>query len=304
MRRAKRSGFSLIDLLVVIAIIGFLIGLLLPAVQKVREASSRMASANNMKQLGLACHNYHDTNGCFPPGVDANGFSTVARLLPYLEQGNLFKQIDFNKPALDDANAQVRKTLVKVLLDPADAPEVRPTDSAPTNYLFNAGADAALENNNGICYRDSKVRINEITDGTSNTLLTGSTLKGAGGRRAVDVRRQYVLLKDEKALAKLDEDSGVQDFRANKNIAGDRCARWIDGSFLQGTFTGTRVVNDSKPDVSCDGKGGLSALRSVGPTVNVGLADGSVHTLRKNLDLNTWKALSQRNDGMVLQIEW
>jgi prepilin-type N-terminal cleavage/methylation domain-containing protein/prepilin-type processing-associated H-X9-DG protein len=92
-RRRFRSGFTLIELLVVIAIIGVLVGLLLPAVQKVREAASRMSCTNNMKQLGLAIHNHHDTNGGLPVEGTTQGVSVYIKLLPYVEQGNLYNQI-------------------------------------------------------------------------------------------------------------------------------------------------------------------------------------------------------------------
>ena len=146
MKPYHRTGFTATNLLVVIAIIGFLIGLLLPAIQKVREAANRTTSINNLKQLALAAHSYHDTNGCFAPGVDANGFSTVAYFLPYIEQNLLFKKIDFKKGVTDAANAAARQAPIKLLIDPSDGAEVVVVGGyAPTNYLFSAGSQPGLE---------------------------------------------------------------------------------------------------------------------------------------------------------------
>src|SRR5438552_1586910 len=128
-QRRHRYGFTLIELLVVIAIIAILIGLLVPAVQQVREAAARAQCQNNLKQLGLACHGYHDSNKRFPPGYTAAaaysdgatdtapGWGWAAYLLPYLEQAPLFRQIDFTRPIQGQAAAQA---VLPLLLCPSD----------------------------------------------------------------------------------------------------------------------------------------------------------------------------------------
>jgi hypothetical protein len=103
--------------------------------------------------------------------------------------------IDVKKSVDDEANANARKLVIKTFLNPMDPVMKVKDDYGPTNYLFNAGSKADLADNDGIFYRDSKITFADVTDGTSNTLFSGETLKGDGGTKAIDVRRQYVLLK-------------------------------------------------------------------------------------------------------------
>jgi prepilin-type processing-associated H-X9-DG protein len=295
----RRPAFTLFQLLILLALLVILFALMLPAVAKVREAAARTQSQNNLKQIGLALHSYHDANNRLPPGVDARGFSASAYLLPYLEQANLFQQIDFMQPMDGKANAGARALKIKLFLNPNDPIMSVSMDYGATNYLYCAGALADLDKNDGILFLDSAVRLVDITDGTSNTMMAGETLKGDCMVKATDVRRQHVQLKKD-SLQGLKEDAGEKEWKDDKNIAADRCSSWMDGRFLQGTFTGTRTVNDKRPDVNCGGLGGWSGLRTLTGTSNILMGDGSVRAVGVGIKLETWKTLATRAGGEVI----
>jgi prepilin-type N-terminal cleavage/methylation domain-containing protein/prepilin-type processing-associated H-X9-DG protein len=215
---SDRRGFTLIELLVVIAIIAVLIGLLLPAVQKVREAANRMQCTNNLKQIGVALHSYHDANGTFPPGyVDGNknrsstpdndvgpGWGWAAFLLPYIEQGNLYNQINFSQGIGIGSNTVISQTPLKIYQCPSDPIQQNfgVYDSTFTNPIatvahcnyvgcngweecyWNAGGagDPAGSDGlggsiglagDGLFLRNSHFRVADVTDGLSNTIFVG-----------------------------------------------------------------------------------------------------------------------------------
>jgi type II secretory pathway pseudopilin PulG len=299
MRRPVRPAFTPYEALAVLAVFAMLLGLLPPAAQRMQDRANRAKTQNNLKQLGLAAHNYYSAIGQFPSGNDANNFSATAYLLPYVEQDNLYKLIDFKKPMDDKANAQARQVMIKTFLSPMDPVKSVSNDYGATNYLWSAGSKHSLTDNDGVFFQNSAIKFPDIQDGTSNTIMIGETLKGDGNVRAMDVKRQHVALKKE-ALKDLKDDSGVKEFKDDKDIAADRCASWMDGRFLQGTFAANRALNDEKPDVTCEGTGGLSGLRSRNDAVSVAICDGSVRVISTKVDVKVWKALATRNGGEVI----
>jgi type II secretory pathway pseudopilin PulG len=296
MQLPRRRAFTLFQLLIVVAILLILLALLLPALQMVRQKAARISSASNLHNIGIAVHAYADTNnGTLPPGIDDKGFSTAAYILPFLEQDNLFKSINFKKSIDDEANAKARKTRLKIFESPSDPLEAVKPQWGATNYLFND--QVFVPSGQKMQFPAS------IADGTSQTVLNGETLKGDGDAKTVDVRRKYVLLKKED-LKKTGPNSGVKYFKEGKSLAGDRCASWMDGHFLQGTFNSRLLLNDERPDVSCGGVSGVSALRGYDQIVNVGMLDGSVHGVRTAVSHATWKAAMTPSEGDLLGNDW
>src|SRR5215831_11719473 len=180
--RARRRGFTLIELLVVIAIIAVLIALLLPAVQAAREAARRAHCVNNLKQIGIAAHNYHDRVGALPGAYlvyPTTEFSALSQFLPHFEQANLFNALNFSLPYNDPTNTTVVMTDVSTFICPSDYPNPIRARGAQTNYMADMGSwivwqaatgpNVSLPPPNGIFYGNSATRFAAITDGLSNT---------------------------------------------------------------------------------------------------------------------------------------
>jgi prepilin-type N-terminal cleavage/methylation domain-containing protein/prepilin-type processing-associated H-X9-DG protein len=226
MKNRRTRGFTLIELLVVIAIIAVLIALLLPAVQAAREAARRAQCVNNLKQIGLALHNYHSTNDSFPPGglpvvtatnptVEQNAsFSVHARILQFMEQQALYNAMNFSYGCFNSvdtygnaANSTVTKTRLNVYLCPSDTPpswNINRTNGqsfmAPGNsYFASTGATLEYDGNqtggppNGpFQHRGAPIGVREITDGTSNTVAFGEWKMGTGATTKATIPNDIV----------------------------------------------------------------------------------------------------------------
>jgi prepilin-type N-terminal cleavage/methylation domain-containing protein/prepilin-type processing-associated H-X9-DG protein len=188
---SPRRGFTLLELLVVIAIIGVLIGLLVPAVQRVREAAARADCGNRLRQIGLALHGYHDANRALPPAVrgqsaDFPFLSWHARILPFVEQGALWQQTReafAQQPDFSIVPPHVGLgtplPVYSCPTNPLTSAFIQPENVtvAFTTYLAVAGTNQSAHD--GVLYFDSNVRLGEIRDGTSNTLMVGERLPNA-----------------------------------------------------------------------------------------------------------------------------
>ena len=196
-----RRSFTLIELLVVIAVTGVLIALLLPAVQRAREAANRTACQNNLKQIGLALHNYHQALGSFPPAYQLQppddgfvrydntspGWGWGALLLPYLDQEPLARRIDPQRPLEDPGNATLRTTELRIFTCPTDRNTgvfmllsetsqdlvQAATNSYAANYGYGFEIGERAQFGTGVFFRNSDVRMADITDGLSTTLAIG-----------------------------------------------------------------------------------------------------------------------------------
>ncbi|WP_435008667.1 DUF1559 domain-containing protein [Tundrisphaera lichenicola] len=219
-----RAAFTLIELLVVIAIIAVLIALLLPAVQAAREAARRIQCTNNLKQIGLALHNYHSITNVFPPGrintyISGNGhcWGAYSQLLPQMEMQPLFNAMNFSMnpdPDYTNSSAVVNQTaavmVVGTLLCPSDpGPALVPVGGGPYathNYLMNVGSGYSVVQKppsgaippNGILFENSAVSIASITDGTSQSVAVSETVRSTDGS-PTGLNTQTVFARDPLA---------------------------------------------------------------------------------------------------------
>jgi prepilin-type N-terminal cleavage/methylation domain-containing protein/prepilin-type processing-associated H-X9-DG protein len=326
MTRLNR-GFTLIELLVVIAIIGVLVGLLLPAVQQARESARRAQCVNNLKQIGLALTNYHDSVKSLPVGrvmmnssqyfspnqtfsPDMMSFSPHAQILPYLDQSVLYDAINFNLPWADPSNTTVLSTTVAGFLCPSDPREYIPIGWAPNNYCSNEGTSLVYRYGandpsgfninmpppNGAFFADVSYRFAQFRDGLSNTALFSEHVSGDFSN-AIATNNGDIFLPGTHPTTPTQAYSQCLainylnlQYQGQSNVG----APWIYGS------SGTTEYNHTAPPNtrSCMFPPGRQMVipNSYHPGgINLLMGDGSVRFVKNSINIVTWMALGTRN---------
>ncbi|MGQ0634870.1 MAG: DUF1559 family PulG-like putative transporter [Planctomycetaceae bacterium] len=328
------AGFTLIELLVVIAIIAVLVALLLPAVQQAREAARRTQCKNNLKQIGLAVHNYVSTFDFLPPSmaivptISSNAsWSVHGRIMPYLDQVNFYNQIDLQQNWASATNAPVVSgNRVPVYVCPSDPKTDTPRLASGvnlycTNYGFNFGTwfvfdPATGRGGDGLFFPNSRIRIEAITDGASNTLLASEVKSWQAYTRNAPppTITTPATVADVVAAA----DVGVRDRIQPATRDGTGHTEWANGHSHHSGFTTTLTPNTnvewtyqgvvydvdfaSRQEGSSTTAASYSALTSRSyhfGIVNALWADGSAKSASKSIDLRVWRAAGTRSGGEV-----
>lgn len=328
----RRDGFTLIELLVVVAVIAILVSLLLPAVQQARAAARRAQCQNNLKQIGLALHNYAAVGRLMPPSFVVNDdsaetggqWSVHVRLLPFLDQANVEQLVDFTQAYSGAAaSLQVRTFRVPTYLCPSEINDRARTDGDgtpihyPTSYGFNAGdwfvwSNETRDPGPGAFTPNQAFGFNAFRDGTTNTLAFAEV------RAFTPYVRDGEVSPDVPPTDPADIANLAGSFKENSGHT-----EWVDGRVHQTGFTATLAPNTTVPVAGGKAAGGaddgdFTACREgkscSGPThaavtsrsyhdggVQVLLMDGSARFVSDTVELQTWRAVSTRDGGEVVE---
>jgi prepilin-type N-terminal cleavage/methylation domain-containing protein len=331
MRPARRSAFTLIELLVVIAIIAVLIALLVPAVQKVREAAARTHCQNNLKQIGLAMHGYMNVNKGLPPNgiytwngsaiTTITAWSALAKILPYIEQETLFKNIDFSTGY--GTQTAITSTRVSTYSCPSDLNfDKKNGNHWATHYACNLGTWAVMtkplmQATDGAFGANTSFGFKHFIDGTSNTIAI-SEVKGfnprlAGSPNTVQFGSSPPAIPASPAALLASPPVPFGAFDPNKWTH----VEWVDGKLHETGFTfvftpNTQVIYNSG-GIDYDVDYYTATESAVGDAysavvsrsyhtgiVNSLLMDGSVRGISSGISLTTWRALGTRAGGEVI----
>jgi prepilin-type processing-associated H-X9-DG protein len=332
----------LVELLVVIAIIAILVGLLLPAVQSAREAARRMQCSNNLKQLGIALHNYHNSMRTFPPNLcpganynySAGSWGVLAFLNPFLEQTNVYNMMNLNLPtygsaspyafANGDPNTIIAgTTIIPLFLCPSDLGQSVDNgynvaqNFGPSNYCATQGSGIDTINGtgpngsplgaDGVFYANSRTRIEDITDGTTNTAAFSESMLGAGPDNSAgtpaalpastDLRRvySYVAIGSAISTATCTPPSGTYNYTQRRQFAwwsGEiRCVSY-NHYYTPNSLFMDCVTNDPNFGYTAEG---WKAARSLHPGgVNLLMCDGSVRFAGSQVNPVIWASIATR----------
>lgn len=313
MRTRSRRAFTLIELLVVIAIIAILIALLLPAVQQAREAARRTQCKNNIKQIGLALHNYHDTFRVFPPGNatcftclgytgwaagGTQGHNFTAGILPYIDQAPLYNTFnwrvgyDYDNTGSDTATINAVKTVLPAYMCPSSTTDAiffynASKANAVTHYVGIAGTTPTAAATSGTFFINSSVHIGKMTDGTSNVLVVGEYSGLAKGVSQATIQSTSSATTVPNAAAWYacqDEVGGNNAGMAYKTVAYSPNITYSGGSGGAGSST------EKNQSLKSQHVGGVHGL----------MGDGAVRFISENINLGTLFAISDIADGVVV----
>ncbi len=316
---ARQAGFSLIELLVVIGIIGVLVALLIPAVQSSRAAASRTSCANNLRQLGVAAHNHESARGYFPSGSVAMPFpadpqhawtfyrwSALAELTPYLENTAVYNALDLTVPlygsnfAVRPENAEAVKVFVPEFICPADEPRRLAEDFAPTSYAACTGTGAgggSPRDTDGVFFINSQTRVGQISDGTCKTALFSESNLGDPRPNNHDPQTEYKF----SFLAPVSD--ALCNGTVQWNVSDPRGFSWANGEYRCALYNHHMTPNSRTPDCIGVQIGGTVQTRYTpygwraarsrhAGGVNVLMADSSLQFVADEIDVELWRALS------------